>query len=360
MKKTLVIDQQRLKEVIANLAPAAKSSKLLAALECVLVNVKKAKASFTATDLNVTIQCNVTVTCEEEFDALIPYHMLKDVTAIAAGNIAIVMEEKCIKLVHANDEIKLPLLDVSEFPKVPSIPKKNTVKLGKEFSEALQMASLTVSKDEGKNPVFTLVCLDLFKNKLNIVSSDTFCIYKQTLEAEHELEQQILLPPIACSSIKGVEVTLSFNDKHAAFESNAMTVIVLRGEGKYAPYDKVIGKPTYNLHLKHADLTAALHLCALSNNKDRETSISPEAKEVTLNSDFQDKGSYARTSITAEYTGDVKSISVNCDQMLRSLKQIGAGEDLELSVVDPTKFITIRRKGDDSTQCVVMPIQPSK
>lgn len=357
MKNTIVIDQQHLREVTAKLGAAAKGSKVLPVLECVLLNVKKAKAVFTASDLDLTIQCTLKVTCEDEFEVLIPYHFLKDVAAIASGTIAIVREDKALKIVHANDELKLPLLDVADFPKVPEIKNGTKVNLGDGFGQSMQLAALSVSKDT-KKPHLMCVCLDFARDGMRVVSTDGFTIYVQQFlnETSASVKGQVLIPGNACASIPDSNLDLTFSDTHASFETDNTKVIVRRCDAKYVDWEKVMSSPAFNLTLNQQEFQSALMICALADNQVGQTAIVPGAKEVLLQADFIEKGNYARASIPGAYTGTVASIAVVNAQMLRVLKQLGTCEEIELAITAPNKIIMLRRKENSTTQCAVIPI----
>lgn len=356
IKKTLIIGQASLKEVTAQLSAIVKGGKILPVLSNVLLSVSKSKATFTGTDLQVTIQCSVTVTGADEFKVLLPFQILKEVVGIAAGNIAIQLEDNLLKVIHANDEINLgPAMDVKEFPVLPVVPKTNNIRLNGEFSAAIRNAALSVSKDDNR-PALTYVCLDIRTGKgINVVSTDRFSLYVHNIPFSGAIDAQLLIPPAACTSI-GENVVMSFNDKYVSFECDDTTVIVTRGDSKYVDYEKVLGTHNFNMTVVRQDLMNALLLCSLSDNNDRNSTFTISADAIEMKSLFTDNSSYAKSVIPATYSGDVKAISLHNDRFVRALRQLGPSDSVELSVVDAKAVVSLQRPGADSVRCYMIPI----
>lgn len=130
---------------------------------------------------------------------------------------------------------------------------------------------------EGVRPILNAVCVDVFKDKINVASTDQMVMYynSKDIAAEslltadfEECAQMIISLPavdaITASFGSDEEVTLATDGKHVSLASETGVKLVARlTEGNYVPYEKIIfsQEDGQQLRLAAEDMLGALKRC---------------------------------------------------------------------------------------------------
>jgi DNA polymerase-3 subunit beta len=363
--KKFTIQSDVLREAVKKLQQAIANKAPIPIIDNILVQVHKNEVVFIATDLELTIFYKCVCECDDasDFNFLMPFADVKRIVAVELGELQIAFQPDRTVIIKGNsDEFNLGVTaDVTEFPNVTRLPKKNHIELNGTLVESLNAALLTVGKNE-LQPMLTNILLEFKKNVLNVVSTDAHCLYRKRHTIESDLKEQLMISPKIAKALDGFsKITVYFNSQNIAFESEQITVISKQVDGKYPNYEKVIPESVWNTTCDRKVLEVAINKCNVVESTYREVVFTLGAEEFDLESKSTDTGKSARTMITGMYNGECGNIALNGKQLLTILSQLPKDvEKIRLSITAANKAVNISPEGDDTLLLLTMPIQDNR
>lgn len=331
----------------------------------IMVNAGDNKATFIATDLNITI--SYTIECVTEGEAtqmLIPFSTLSKLSALEEGPVTIELQEEKVYLKGNSDVFCLGSPGKpAEFPKVPKVADDKFMAAPEGLMYAMGVASPGVSKDETK-PAMMCVCLEVMKSGINVVSTDGHSLYLNEFAGTYEVEavEELLVPASAAKALDGFDAAkIGFNNRHAAFVAGPVTVFTKRSDNKYPAYRGVLPVHEANVTVKLDDLMQALNkaliVAADLNNNAVTLAFGGEQLELKASSGELN----ANCAMQADTSkSPIDGIVLNGRILKRVLTMMDAHRDdtadLAISVRAKNKAITVKLNGRDSITVLAMPI----
>lgn len=357
--KQFIIHADQLSAAVKKLAQAVPDKPATPIIDNLLAKKSGSELVLIGTDLELTIF--YTCTCEggEDFDFLIPFFDLKRIVAVEIGELNVRISEKNeVIITGVNDIFNLGVMqDINEFPNVTRLPKKNSTELNGTLIETLNDALLSVSKDE-QRPSMCNILLDFNKKQLLVVSTDAYCLYQKLHNVEADFKEKLQISPKIAKALDGfTTTTIYFNEQSLAFESEQITIITKRHEGKYPNYKAAIPEAVWNASCSRLELEDALAKCCVVELEQNDAIISFGKEQFELESQATDTGKSAKTTIAGTYEGEVDKIAINAKKLLVSLSQLPEDvEKVRLSITPTSKAVLISPEADDSLLTLIMQI----
>ena len=166
--------KSELQQALQKLSKATPTRSTLPILSCVLITATNEKTSLRTTDLELTIDLEISVSIEEEGSAAIPLKQLYDITnELSETRITIVADIKNKIEIRTNSgSYDLMGKQKEEFPATPKIEEKNKISIqGSIFKEIINSTLFAVSRDDLK-PSLTGVLFRFNENGLTAVATD--------------------------------------------------------------------------------------------------------------------------------------------------------------------------------------------
>jgi len=336
----------------------------LPSLSNILCKITKNRIEFIVSDLEVTLlyRCDCETT-GETFDLLIPFQLLSQIVALNKDlPLSFSMEAKGVKITGDNDSYDVKsLINVEDYPKLPGLPKKNSMPVDAALIGWLSTALETVGKDEANKAKFTKVLLELRETETTVASSDgTFHLFSYTMPVAAPASEELLISAKTIKVLDGMEeAKLYWNDKHFAFESKDITVIVTKSEYKFVNFRGVIPQGfDSNMKINKSDLIHALEKCCINTDSFKDTTMLLKKKgKVSFTSQDKNYGINISVDVAAEYTGPVERFRVSADKMLRILNQVDF-PTIELAIHEEKKAIIFRSPDDPAYLGLLWPLMP--
>jgi DNA polymerase III sliding clamp (beta) subunit (PCNA family) len=260
-----------------------------------------------------------------------------------------------VKVTGPNYGYDFKVEKVDTFPKLPELPKKNSVLLGKDILDCLHIATSTTGKND-KWPAQQHVLLELQTNKITVASTDGgYVVFYKEFNHEQAYEEQLLLSLKLIKALEGyIEVSLNFSPNSISFQSGDITIINTKSTHKFPAFRKVFpAEWPPNLKLKRTELLQALDRCALARDQLKQATINLENKqEFELSA--KDEIINVNVKITGNYTGNVKSTSVNSEKLLKLINQVDV-EEISFAIHDANKAIVLTTE-DEGYCALIIPI----
>src|SRR5437667_12808518 len=223
-------------------------------LSNVLMRGEEGKLELTATDLDVSISCVVTVDMKKSGAFTVPVKKIFGIVReLTASELEVEVDEKnACNLRAGASYYKLNGLAAEEFPPLPKFSEKMKIVLPQEKVKGmLRRTSFAVSTDETRY-VLNGIFVSLKEHKITFVYIDGRRLARTEEEAELAAESQaeFIVPTKAVNELNRLlqpkgEVEINFTENQALFnlkadDGQSVVVITKLVEGNYPNYKQVI------------------------------------------------------------------------------------------------------------------------
>lgn len=359
--KKIIIASDALRSAMKKLTIAVNAKSVLPVLTSMYCKVEKGELELITSDLEITISYKLAAeTKGEPFEFLLPFEFISKLMALL-GSQPITIElvsKRQIKISADADEYEISDTGkTDEFPKIPTLPKKNVITLNGNFVKLLNVAMLTVSKDEMK-PIMMTTCLDIQKRESTLVSTDSNCLFTHKLPIKFDDPDQLCFSHKVAAAMEGIdELELSWTQELIAVKSGRVIIWTKRHEGKFPNYKSVIPDYGPNLKLNRETLIDILQKACLSSIDSKQTNIYLKREEGTIHFEYDDVdyGRKGHLKMAGSYSGSAESISLNAKKLLTLIKQVDHDE-LNLHINKSTGAVLISSEEDKEYLGLIMPL----
>ncbi len=354
--KRLIISTDALKPALAKLNQAVNTKSVLPVLANILFKVSPNKAELIASDTELTIFYTVECESKESFEFMLPYEFLNKITALNKHCPITIDAGTKVKVTGPNDVYEVRIADKPEdFPKLPELPKKNSIEIGKEILDCLHTAVTTTSKSEDRKALMH-VLLELKPATITIASSDGgYVVFSKEFKTEQQETEELLLSHKVIKALEGyTSAKILYHSKAIAFQCDNILIINSKPVSKFVDFRKVFPADwPANLKLNKYDLLQALDKCSLANDPIKQTKINLESKEE-FELSAKDEMLNVNVKIPGSYSGEVKGTCVNSEKLLKLLNQIEEDE-ISFAIHDSQRAIILTTE-DPGYKGLIMPI----
>jgi DNA polymerase-3 subunit beta len=337
------------------------SNHIIPILSCIKLSFEKTKLTLFATDLETTLISTIQCDAKSPFTLIVDFNSLSDICNKLSEPITIEGKEKEILITGEGSKFKLPMGGgESEFPNIPDESFQFTVDVDVDFFSTLYRADSC----KGKNDLmvtYNTACLDFKKDKLVVVGTDAFCMYKKDLKIKSGQISQSLVRDKFVNVVKSFDNgKLSIGEKFVKIEHKNITIITRVQDNKFCAYDTII--PTevkYNVMADRTALISAISKALVGSTKSTNMcALNFKEGRISIVSQDVDFGKEGQADVLVNHTVDIDAIGVNGKQLLGLLNLLDS-EEVEMCVTAPNKSIYLKQSDDDSVFCLLQPLMLS-
>lgn len=343
------IEKPRLLSNIQHLITIVPSKTINPILQNFLVEADESeqKITISATDLDVTIICQLTATVMEEGKAAVSArHLLEIVSSLDEKPIDFRTDDGFLKIKCSKAKFSLLCADYSEFPARPQInPESFREVSAPNFAKMVNIASIAVSHEDTR-PIFTGILWRIAPEMQTIAATDGKRISEvkkaHSIDLPEKMEQ--VLP------VKGLNFLQKVIDDKTpvlryVFESNRVifsyrnyflsTQVI---PGKYPDYSKVIEKENPNALIINKDALrqAVRRVALLATDEFFKIKMKVTEAELTITSFSFEMGDAKEVVTGFEYNGQDFEIAFNYKYVLSVLSVIET-DSVKLTFSDPVE-----------------------
>jgi DNA polymerase III subunit beta len=347
-------DRDVFSDALQTVQRAVSSRPGIPALAGVLMNASGDELVLATTDLEVSARLRIQgkVQVQDEGVALVPAKLLADmVKSFDQAPVEFLAEGGQATIVCANYEGTIRCLPAEDFPALqdPS-GARVTVKTG-EFAEGIAQVARAASRDEAR-PILTGVLLEISREGLTMVATDSYRLAVRELTATAEGEAKALVPERALSEVgraatnddKG-EAELFVEQSQVAFRIGSLTLTSRLIEGEFPNYRQLLPERYENrLVASRNQLIDAVKRVGLLARESSPVKLEFNALGVRLSSSSPDLGGAVEV-VEASYEGEDITAAFNPAYLLDGL-QGTVGERVELEIRDGLKPAVVRGEGE--------------
>lgn len=303
------------------------------------------------TDLDLTIQVEVTVAGQDDGVAVVPSRLLADIVrALEPGAVRLEAADEEVRIVAGKSQYSVRMLSAADFPRLP-VPTADGVELPvADLADALRQVVRAASTDEGV-PVITGVLMAAEEGGLRLVATDRYRLAVRDLPGTTVLAegQKVLVPSRALGELQRLlssakadaPATLRLGAHDATFELGQVRLSTRLIEGDFPNYRQLIPASYPNrLTIGRDALLEAVRRCRLL-VKDAITSVRVAMRPDGITLSVAATEGSGTEDVDAKYEGAEMTVAFNPSYLIDGVEAIVADE-VTLEAVDPVKPVTIR------------------
>jgi DNA polymerase-3 subunit beta len=348
-------------------------------LNNVLLKTNKNGLQLSATNLEIAVNYWIGGKTEEEGEITVPTKLFANfISNLPNGNVEIKTREDMVNIKCNGYKINIKGVDAREYPLSPKIDAVPFLKIKSEiFKKALSQVIPAISVSESRMEI-TGVLLDfsdIKKNKIVLVSTDSYRLAERTLKVSPENISQealevlgdlrsVIIPRNTVQELvrdlgEGDEVLdIVISENQIVFTFGSANILSRLIEGRYPDYRQIVPeKFMASAIINVKDISNAVRISgffsASSNNSvkfhlgsDNKVEISSEASEIGNNN----------AKIEAKITGKELEVVYNYKYLMDGLNSI-IGDEVVLDANDENSPSVIKSSKDDNFIYIIMPIR---
>ena len=332
----------------------------------VLLVAKNDEVAMTATDLEVELVANATVSIESGGDITVPGRKLLDICRALPENAEVLVSLTGDKLMVKSGRSKFSLttLPAAEFPTVEDINARQSIEVPQEtLVRLLEKTHFSMAQQDVRYYLNGLL-IETGNKYLRAVATDghRLSLCQAEVDGKKTPEQQVIVPRKGVLELQRLlsgegSVTLELGGNHIRIQLDGIRFTSKLIDGRFPEYDRVIPKDAGNQFAADRQLfKAALQRTAiLSNEKYRGIRLIIRDSGLVLQAHNPEQEE-AEEELEVSYTGDDIEIGFNVNYLLDALGAIES-EEVTLAVVDSNSSCLLREPGNDDCKYVVMPMR---
>lgn len=256
-------------------------------LSHLLLSTDKGRLKLTGTDLEIAIVALVGAKVEKDGSITVPGRLLNEfISGLSDKTIELEKINNSLKVSTENVSAELNGLDPQDFPLIPQIDEKNSIKVSaRELKTAINEVIFAVAFDETR-PVLTGVYCRVEKDKITFVATDSYRLAERQISyPNQEIKPCELIIPsrtmhelIRLLDVTGEEIKIAFTPTQVSFASESIQIISRIIEGNYPDYQQIIPKESKTkVTIESKKFQTALKL-AISFSRDVSNNIRLQVK----------------------------------------------------------------------------------
>lgn len=327
-----------------------------------------------STDMEIGIECVIDAVVEEPGKIVVLGKFFVDLIK-RLPNIDLffkVLENGQIKIEYGKAELKLNCLDGSEYPSLMEFEGEVNFTMKSEYlKEGIEGALVSVSGDSSR-PIFTGVLLEIVKDKINFVSSDThrLSFISQFLN-ENEANYKAIVPGKALKEVANIidkdqeNIEIEISKNRIIFKSKNIKILSRLIEGNFVNYKQVIPEIFCNeFKIMRKNLLETLKRATLLTNEESKTKLNTikikieETKLIVSGKSLEVGDIYEEISIFGE--GEDLELGFNGKYMIEILEALKSEEiSIKLTGSQSAGIIEPVLEGDEKKEILylILPVR---
>jgi len=317
---------------------AVSTKNPLPILSCIRLEARENMLYFSATDLEIGIQCYVPVEVIREGVAVIPARHFSEIVRKLPDSMITLnkVSESELIIEYDDSQLTLKILTADEFPDIPDVMGDHQIQVKASIlKQMIRQTVFAAGSDEGR-PLFTGILCECQDDKIRLVATDTHRLALRQGTILNTIKEQLsfivpgkMMAELARLMYEEEETcVISVTKNLVSFKVSNIRIICRLLEGQFPNYKQVI-PVQYNLKIKAKtkrmqEAIERISLFTMLN--DSSNTISIQIKENTMVVSSQSEMGQGYEQLYVEGEGEPVGISFNARYLLDVLKIMEAEE----------------------------------
>lgn len=337
----------------------------LPVLSGVRLEVRGDELHLAGSDLDLTIQADVTVAGIEDGVAVVPARLATDIVrSLDAGAVTVEASGEDVRIASGRSQFAVRVLSADDFPRLPGAAGEGVTLAAGELAEALRQVVRAASSDDALPVISGVLLAATDEGGLRLVATDRYRLAVRDLPGTSVLSagQRVLIPGRALTEVQRLlagaeQVTLSLGERDATFAAGATRLTTRLIEGEFPPYAQLIPSSYPNRLVvgKEALLDAVRRVKLLVRDAITPVRITLRADGLECMVRSNELGE-AVEDVDAKYEGAELTIGFNPTYLIDGVEAI-PGDEVLLETLDPMKPATVRAPDGGDYLYLLMPVR---
>jgi len=348
-------------------------------LQNVLVKAEGGIIRFTATNLEMAVNCTVRGKVEESGEYTIPSKLFFDyVSLLPNETIRIETQDQNARVECGSHKTKIHGLGASEFPLVPRVEGERALQIPvEEFKRALCQVLFAVATNESR-PELTGVAFSFFSHegegRLTLASTDSYRLAEKTIPIVSLVDEPFTLVVPAKTLVEvnrilsifkddvdlPANLTLNLSNSQLVFTYGPVELISRTIDEKYPDYKAIVPSQFQTrTEIDREDFIKAVKTASLFSRtglNDVALTFDPDNHQLSVSATDATRGDNT-TNCSADITGQRNSVTVNFRYLLDGLQAI-TSDIVVFELIDAGNPCLLTPKDTtDAYRYVIMPIK---
>ncbi|MDQ1402458.1 MAG: polymerase subunit beta [Actinomycetota bacterium] len=347
----------------------------LPVLSGVRLEVKGDQLHLAGSDLDLTIQVEVTVAGQDDGICVIPARLAADIVrSLEAGAVTIESDDDEVRIASGRSQFAVRMLPADDFPRLPLLPgapvaneTSDAVTLpGAALADALRQVVRAAGSDDAR-PVLTGVLMAAEGDGLRLVATDSYRLALRDLPGTSVLRegQSVLVPSRSLAELQRLltgaeDVTLRLGEHDATFQVGDVRLTTRLIEGEFPNYRALLPSSYPNRLIvgKEALLDALRRVRLLARDQTTaQVRINQRPDGIELTVLAQEVGQ-ATEEVDAKFEGTELTVAFNPNYLIEGVEAV-TGDEIQLETIDAFKAAILRGTEAGDYLYLLMPIRVS-
>ena len=220
-------------------------------LSGILLKAENSKLKFSATDLEIAIECDIDVEVIEEGTLVVPGRYFTEmVKKLPSGLLNLKTTGNFgLNIKYDQSELSINGFSPEEFPSLPEINNKIKGNINQSlFKKMVKQTAIAASNDESR-PVFTGTLMEIVDDKVIMVTTDTHRLALRVGKWHQSTEQEkfsVIIPTKTMVEVSRIisdepePLSITVGNNQVYFKSGNLAIFSRLIEGQYPSYTQVI------------------------------------------------------------------------------------------------------------------------
>lgn len=357
-----VCEKEQLLTAISVVSRLATTRATLPILQNIYVEATKDRLILRSTDLEQTLEAEITAEVEETGKLTVPARMLGEyLTNNGDHSLTLHADDLTLHLNSTNHTATFKGLAAEEYPTLPSAKAQASLTIpAAELVNGLTSVLFAAALDDTR-PVLGGILWRFAPSKLELVATDGYRLAYTTLANTSAVEGDYIIPRRAIQELIRIasteSVTIAFAGTQATFTAGSIKLTSRILEGKFPDFSAILPKKKeVSAVLAASAFVRSLKLASLfSRDSAYSTKLTIEGTKLTIEATSVQLGEN-RNEITLERAVEQPiTISANAQYLIEALSHISGTAQIEL--VDHKSPIVLRPQASPDTLYLIMPLR---
>jgi len=312
---------------------AVSTKQTMPILSCIKLEARQNSLYFSATDLEIGIECFVPAEIIEEGSSVVPARHFSDIVR-KLPDVPIILKQNSeseLLIIYNESQLSLRTLITADFPKIAEVDGEQEIQIqALVFKQMIKQSVFAAGVDEGR-PLFTGLLCEAEKDRIRLVATDTHRLALRQGEISNSLEKEVsfiipakMLNELARLMYEDDEIcTIKLTRNLSSFRFANIRIICRLLEGQFPNYHQVIPeKYSSKLITNTKTIKEAIERISLfggANDNSNTINIKIENNNMVISSrsdlgqgyekiNIELEGEPLEISFNARYLGDVFKI----------------------------------------------------
>lgn len=325
-------------------------------LKGVLITIKDGKATFTSSNLSMSIETSFDVQNSENGSTVVSAKLLADIIRKLPNTLISFTTDKefgKFSISCMGSEFSLVQLSADEFPAISSLEASEIIEIEKnDLKDLINKTVFSASIDEKKG-ILTGCLLNLKKDCIEAISLDGFRMSVVRKSNGYETERSVVVPASILSEISKIlsddeeteKVMLKIEEKKAEFITADTKITSRLLDGNFVNYEDIIPKDNQiRVTVNREDMLCSVERASLFAKEGKNNLIKLSVFENSIEIESQSDEGMVKEKLDADVIGEGLVIGFNSKYILDVLKVL---KDEEVVFV----------LGGNLSPCIIVPIE---